>query len=288
MNTLPRVACTQCLASLVYKRHMVACGAGLCQYINKFTRFSGELFGMLIAILFMQQAFKGVVQVWQQLLQQHPYTGRVAQTVHGFVQISPKTSDPGIGMCSTITRSWSQLHAQELMFIHASCARVQNETHSAFSAVTLPRYLANNQSTAVAHIPITRVLMQEFRLSACSDSHVPADDHLLESTVTADGSGCHEFSTMERLVNGLWATILAVGTVLTSVTILHARSWRFFKVPPPPTRPRPSPAENHGSYSHPSAPTSPSQTCRLPASPHELQQHQYIHVKTQCETHAAQ
>lgn len=37
--------------------------AGLCQYINKFTRFSGELFGMLIAILFMQQAIKGVVQV---------------------------------------------------------------------------------------------------------------------------------------------------------------------------------------------------------------------------------
>lgn len=43
-------------------------------------------------------------------------------------------------------------------------------------------------------------------------------------------AGCHEFSSMERLVNGLWATILALGTVLTSITILHARSWRFFKV----------------------------------------------------------
>lgn len=37
--------------------------AGMCEYITKFTRFSGELFGMLIAILFMQQAIKGVVQV---------------------------------------------------------------------------------------------------------------------------------------------------------------------------------------------------------------------------------
>ena len=35
----------------------------MCEYITKFTRFSGELFGMLIAILFMQQAIKGVVQV---------------------------------------------------------------------------------------------------------------------------------------------------------------------------------------------------------------------------------
>jgi boron transporter len=32
-----------------------------CTYINKFTRFAGELFGMLIAILFMQQAIKGLI-----------------------------------------------------------------------------------------------------------------------------------------------------------------------------------------------------------------------------------
>jgi len=34
----------------------------LCGYINKFTRYSGELFGMLIAILFFQQAVKGLIQ----------------------------------------------------------------------------------------------------------------------------------------------------------------------------------------------------------------------------------
>lgn len=62
-----QVACMQCLVSWVCMYHMWAFGAGLCQYINKFTRFSGELFGMLIAILFMQQAIKGVVQVWHQL-----------------------------------------------------------------------------------------------------------------------------------------------------------------------------------------------------------------------------
>lgn len=33
-----------------------------CRYIDKFTRFAGELFGMLIAVLFMQQAIKGVRQ----------------------------------------------------------------------------------------------------------------------------------------------------------------------------------------------------------------------------------
>eukprot|EP00210_Caulerpa_lentillifera_P006638 g6341.t1 len=34
---------------------------GVCQFIDKFTRFSGELFGMLIAVLFMQQAITGLV-----------------------------------------------------------------------------------------------------------------------------------------------------------------------------------------------------------------------------------
>ena len=31
---------------------------GTCRFIDKFTRFSGELFGMLIALLFLQQALK--------------------------------------------------------------------------------------------------------------------------------------------------------------------------------------------------------------------------------------
>ncbi|KAI8108658.1 hypothetical protein M9435_005075 [Picochlorum sp. BPE23] len=36
-----------------------------CVYINKFTRFAGEAFGALIAILFMQQAIKGLVEEFQ-------------------------------------------------------------------------------------------------------------------------------------------------------------------------------------------------------------------------------
>jgi hypothetical protein len=43
------------------------CGA--CELMNKFTRFSGELFGMFIA--FMQQAIKGVVRVSDQASVRH-------------------------------------------------------------------------------------------------------------------------------------------------------------------------------------------------------------------------
>ena len=39
--------------------------SGACRYIYKFTRFSGELFGMLIATLFLQQAFEGVKEEFQ-------------------------------------------------------------------------------------------------------------------------------------------------------------------------------------------------------------------------------
>ncbi|KAJ7945859.1 putative Boron transporter [Quillaja saponaria] len=35
---------------------------GACSIINRFTRLAGELFGLLIAILFMQQAIRGVVE----------------------------------------------------------------------------------------------------------------------------------------------------------------------------------------------------------------------------------
>ena len=31
-----------------------------CRYIDRFTAFSGELFGMLIAILFLQQTVEGL------------------------------------------------------------------------------------------------------------------------------------------------------------------------------------------------------------------------------------
>lgn len=45
-----------------------------------------------------------------------------------------------------------------------------------------------------------------------------------------EGGPCDEYSGADRLVNGLWATILAIGTVATSMIIITARSWRFFKV----------------------------------------------------------
>lgn len=32
-----------------------------CNYTDRFTRFSGELFGMLIAVLFIQQAIRGTL-----------------------------------------------------------------------------------------------------------------------------------------------------------------------------------------------------------------------------------
>ncbi|GAA0150414.1 secondary carrier transporter [Lithospermum erythrorhizon] len=35
---------------------------GACSFINRFTRLAGELFGLLIAILFMQEAIKGIIE----------------------------------------------------------------------------------------------------------------------------------------------------------------------------------------------------------------------------------
>ena len=43
----------------------VTAASGACRYIYKFTRFSGELFGMLIATLFLQQAVEGVKEGFQ-------------------------------------------------------------------------------------------------------------------------------------------------------------------------------------------------------------------------------
>ena len=40
---------------------MLLAAFGACRYTNRFTRLSGELFGMLIAVLFMQQAIKGTL-----------------------------------------------------------------------------------------------------------------------------------------------------------------------------------------------------------------------------------
>jgi hypothetical protein len=36
---------------------------GACSFINRFTRLAGELFGLLIAVLFIEQA----IEVWSKL-----------------------------------------------------------------------------------------------------------------------------------------------------------------------------------------------------------------------------
>eukprot|EP01023_Acetabularia_acetabulum_P014923 TRINITY_DN17251_c0_g2_i6.p1 TRINITY_DN17251_c0_g2~~TRINITY_DN17251_c0_g2_i6.p1 ORF type:complete len:696 (-),score=126.85 TRINITY_DN17251_c0_g2_i6:405-2492(-) len=43
----------------------VLAGLNSCKFIDKFTRFSGEVFGMLIAVLFLQQAVKGTVEQYK-------------------------------------------------------------------------------------------------------------------------------------------------------------------------------------------------------------------------------
>ncbi|KAI4329822.1 hypothetical protein MLD38_028165 [Melastoma candidum] len=45
---------------------------GACSIINRFTRVAGELFGLLIAMLFMQQAIKGLVEEFQVPAQENP------------------------------------------------------------------------------------------------------------------------------------------------------------------------------------------------------------------------
>ncbi|KAI4326422.1 hypothetical protein MLD38_031740 [Melastoma candidum] len=45
---------------------------GACSIINRFTRVAGELFGLLIAMLFMQQAIKGLVEEFQVPSQENP------------------------------------------------------------------------------------------------------------------------------------------------------------------------------------------------------------------------
>ena len=55
---LPWAACACCWASAIL---LVMCLANICDLLRLHTRFCGELFGMLIATLFMQQAFVGTL-----------------------------------------------------------------------------------------------------------------------------------------------------------------------------------------------------------------------------------
>lgn len=69
-------------------------------------------------------------------------------------------------------------------------------------------------------------MVQEYRIERCSGT---------EAEQVA--GGCLEYTPAERLNNGLWATMLALGTVWTSMMIVQARSWRFFNVRPPASLP---------------------------------------------------
>lgn len=66
-------------------------GLGACSLINRFTRLSGELFGLLIAALFIQQAVKGVVYEFRiperedPSLEQFHYAWRFGNGMFGLV-----------------------------------------------------------------------------------------------------------------------------------------------------------------------------------------------------------
>ncbi|KAH1201596.1 putative boron transporter 2 [Glycine max] len=51
---------------------------GACSIINRFTRLAGELFGLLIAMLFMQQAIRGLVEEFGVLQSQREGTNQIA------------------------------------------------------------------------------------------------------------------------------------------------------------------------------------------------------------------
>eukprot|EP01018_Ginkgo_biloba_P022080 Gb_26320 [translate_table: standard] len=64
---------------------------GACSIINRFTRVAGELFGMLIAVLFMQEAIKGIVEEFRVPENENPnlerfqFPWRFANGVFGIV-----------------------------------------------------------------------------------------------------------------------------------------------------------------------------------------------------------
>ena len=87
---------------------MLLASVNVCKFIHSFTRFSGELFGFLIAILFLQQGIKGLteeyvnnrygatspVQYIYYLYGPRPSHGRVALAPH---QCPPPTLLSGNG-----------------------------------------------------------------------------------------------------------------------------------------------------------------------------------------------
>ncbi|WVZ08985.1 hypothetical protein V8G54_022331 [Vigna mungo] len=62
---------------------------GACSIINRFTRIAGELFGMLIAMLFMQQAIKGLVDEFRIPQRENPKSIQFIPSWSPFIWPSP-------------------------------------------------------------------------------------------------------------------------------------------------------------------------------------------------------
>jgi hypothetical protein len=83
--------------------------AGTCKFIDKFTRFSGELFGMLIALLFLQQAIKasywGHLDTWTE--------ADIAIPVECILPSARSTKNCGAGRPSCRTLLFQNLYTAE-------------------------------------------------------------------------------------------------------------------------------------------------------------------------------
>ena len=49
-----------CIFAAIFLWTAALCGA--CRFTNRFTRFSGEIFGFLVSVLFIQQFIEGIVE----------------------------------------------------------------------------------------------------------------------------------------------------------------------------------------------------------------------------------
>ena len=99
---MPWVTVTLMYASCM---HFVVATLNWCDLISRFTRFSGELFGMLIAGLFLQQAVKGLVDEFGV---EHSYPPAIARLAPAHL---PPAGAPIDAVCSSDTLwSWRQVN----------------------------------------------------------------------------------------------------------------------------------------------------------------------------------
>jgi hypothetical protein len=77
---------------------------GACSFINRFTRLAGELFGLLIAVLFIEQAIEGIIMEFQVPKQEVP-------TLQQF-QFPWRFSNGMFGLVLTFGLLWSALRTR--------------------------------------------------------------------------------------------------------------------------------------------------------------------------------